>query len=107
MYTVTDMRIFSSTILGLHRQVALAGVGKDCHNALGIAEAFGDFQRADDVRAGRDADEQALFAAEAARHLDRLFVANGENFVVDLLVEHAGSEARAYALDRRDPSASA
>src|SRR5258708_7164160 len=94
-------------MLGLHLQVSLTGIGKHSHDAITRAEAFRHLDRRPDIGTGGDADEHALFFAETARHLDRVLVGHGDDFVVYLAVQDAGDEAGADALDRVHTSSSA
>src|SRR5208282_2174479 len=80
-------------------QVALARVAENRDHDIALAEPAGYLQSRAAVGAGRDADQQALVAREAAREQRRILVADGDYFIVDLGVEIARHEARADSLD--------
>src|SRR5438128_2301051 len=82
-----------------HAEVALAGIGEHGDDALAFAEALRDGEGGEDVATRGYAGDQAFLASELLRHLDRLLVADGDELVVDVAVEHRGDETGADALD--------
>src|SRR5580704_3869198 len=89
-------------LLGKYRvaEITLARVARERHDGLSLrVRPRRDLQRRPDVRAGRDADQHAFVARQAARGRNRVGVRDSYHFVVDLGVEHLRYEPRARALN--------
>src|SRR5690606_5079778 len=95
-------RLTSGSVVSLMRasaEIALAAIAEDGDDALAELEAARDFDRGVDVRARGWAEEQPLFAREAAGHALCREVRNGHDVVDERGVEDLRHEARAEALD--------
>src|SRR5262245_60099816 len=68
-------------------QVFESGVDGDSGHGVPGADLARQLQRGDDVEAGRDAAEDPFLARQASGHDARLRLADGANFVVDLVAE--------------------
>src|SRR5580704_5523835 len=79
-------------------EIALAGIAKDHHNHLAASETLGDLQGGTTVGARGDADQYSFFARQTPRVLRRLFVAYGDDLLVDVSIEVLRHETRADAL---------
>ena len=81
-------------------QVALSGVGEDGHDDLALVfGALGQPARGRDGRTRRDAHQQAVVGCKLAPGFERLFVGDGDDFVVDRGVKRFGDESGANPLD--------
>src|SRR5699024_2854852 len=80
--------------------VALAEVRDDDDDRLALGlRAGGDLQRGLQVRAGRNAAEDALLRGELTGHRDGVLVGDGDDLVEDVAVEDLRHEVGAEALD--------
>ena len=108
MYTITDIKLFSPVIVYASIVRYRSPVsGRTVTTRLPSPRRLATLSDGEYVCAGRDADQQAFFAAEPPRHLDRFVVGDRDDLVVDLAVQDAGHEAGADALDRVDAGAAA